>query len=107
VPPEGDTIHGYFLPGGTTVAMNLSALMRSKKIFGEDADIFRPERFLEVDQETREEMQRTVELVFGYGRWMCAGKVIAWLELNKTLFEVCLTPYVPTFGLPRQTGECR
>ncbi|KAJ8122629.1 hypothetical protein ONZ43_g1221 [Nemania bipapillata] len=88
VPPEGDTIHGHFLPGGTTVAMNLSSLMRSKTIFGEDADIFRPERFLEVNQETREEMQRIVELMFGYGRWMCAGKVIAWLELNKTLFEV-------------------
>ncbi|KAI1131564.1 cytochrome P450 [Nemania abortiva] len=88
VPPEGDTLHGHFVPGGTTVAMNLAALMRSRAVFGEDADIFRPERFLEVDQAAREEMQRNVELVFGYGRWMCAGKAIAWLELNKTLFEV-------------------
>ncbi|KAJ8126194.1 hypothetical protein O1611_g7444 [Lasiodiplodia mahajangana] len=88
VPPEGDTIHGHFIPGGTTVAMNLASLMRSKAIFGEDADIFRPERFLEIDREAREEMQRQVELIFGYGRWMCAGKVIAWLELNKVLFEI-------------------
>lgn len=94
VPPEGDTIHGHFLPGGTTISPNLSSLMRSKTIFGEDVDIFRPERFLEVDQEQREEMQRTVEHIFGYGRWMCAGKAIAWIELNKTLFEVCLTPRV-------------
>jgi len=29
-----------------------------------------------------------VELIFGYGRYMCAGKVIAFLELNKIFFEV-------------------
>ncbi|KAI1345443.1 cytochrome P450 [Xylaria sp. FL0043] len=88
VPPEGDIINGYFVPGGTTVGPNLSSLMHSKALFGDDADIFRPERFLEADQPTRTEMQRNVELVFGYGRWMCAGKAIAWLELNKALFEV-------------------
>ncbi|KAI1438062.1 cytochrome P450 [Xylaria sp. CBS 124048] len=88
VPPEGDTIHGHFIPGGTSVGPNIPSLMCSKALFGKDADIFRPERFLEVDLATRTEMQRNVELVFGYGRWMCAGKVIAWLELNKTLFEL-------------------
>lgn len=90
VPPGGDTIHGYFVPGGTTVASNLTALMRSKTLFGEDAEMFRPERFLEADEATRAEMQRNVELTFGYGRWMCAGKAIAFLELNKTVFEVRL-----------------
>ncbi|KAI0977265.1 cytochrome P450 [Xylaria arbuscula] len=88
VPPTGDIINGYFVPGGTTVGPNLSSLMKSKSLFGEDADVFRPERFIEVNQSTRAEMQRNVELVFGYGRWLCAGKAIAWLELNKALFEV-------------------
>lgn len=88
VPKGGDTIHGYFIPGGTTVAPNVPSLMRSKTLFGEDADIFRPERFLEVSEEVRAEMQRNVELVFGYGRWMCAGKPIAWIEINKAIFEV-------------------
>ncbi|KAI0546034.1 cytochrome P450 [Xylaria curta] len=88
VPPEGDTIHGYFVPGGTAVGPNLSSMMRSKALFGEDADIFRPERFLEVDATTCAEMKRNVELVFGYGRWMCAGKAIAFMELNKTIFEL-------------------
>ncbi|KAI2634647.1 cytochrome P450 [Xylaria nigripes] len=88
VPPEGDTINGYFIPGGTSVGPNLPSLMGSKALFGGDADIYRPERFLEADDATRIEMQRNVEIVFGYGRWMCAGKVIAWLELNKTIFEL-------------------
>ncbi|KAK5632782.1 hypothetical protein RRF57_008496 [Xylaria bambusicola] len=90
VPPGGDIINGYFVPGGTTIGPNLPSLMRSKVLFGEDAEIFRPERFLETDEGRRTEMQRNVELVFGYGRWMCAGKVVAWLELNKAIFEVSL-----------------
>lgn len=58
-------------------------------MFGPDADLFRPERWLEVDEAQRTEMRRVAELVFGYGRWMCAGKVIAFMELNKVLVEVC------------------
>ncbi|KAI1249699.1 hypothetical protein MGN70_009313 [Eutypa lata] len=88
VPPEGDTIHGKFIPGGTSIGMNPSGLLRSKELFGADADMFRPERFLEIDKEARTKMQRDVELTFGYGRWMCAGKPIAFLELNKVYFEL-------------------
>ncbi|KAI1503526.1 cytochrome P450 [Biscogniauxia marginata] len=88
VPPEGDTFNGRFIPGGTSIAMNLASLLRSKALFGEDADIFRPERFLELDDEAQAEIQRNVELAFGYGRWMCAGKTIAMTELNKVYFEL-------------------
>ena len=58
-------------------------------MFGPDADLFRPERWFEVDKAQRAEMRRVAELVFGYGRWMCAGKMIAFMELNKVLVEVC------------------
>ncbi|KAK3937750.1 cytochrome P450 [Diplogelasinospora grovesii] len=88
VPPQGDVIHGKFIPGGTAVGMNTAALVRSTALFGPDADLFRPERFLEVDADTRAEMERNVELVFGYGRWMCAGKPVAFMELNKIFFEL-------------------
>lgn len=88
VPPEGDVIHGKFIPGGTAIGMNTSAVMRSTELFGADADLFRPERFMEADEATRGEMERNVELVFGYGRWMCAGKPVAFMELNKIYFEV-------------------
>lgn len=75
--------------------------MRSKTLFGEDAEMFRPERFLEADEATRVEMQRNVELTFGYGRWMCAGKAIAFLEINKTVFEVrYYAPDMPASGPP-------
>ncbi|KAI0120436.1 cytochrome P450 [Hypoxylon sp. NC0597] len=88
VPRGGDTINGKFIPEGTAIGMNLAPLLRSKAVFGEDADVFRPERFLEVDEKTCIEMQRHIELTFGYGRWMCAGKPIAMMELNKIFFEL-------------------
>ena len=70
VPPEGDTIDGKFIPGGTWIGLNQGTMIRSKALFGEDADSFRPERFLEADEEARIEMQRNTELLFGHGRWM-------------------------------------
>ncbi|KAI4863833.1 cytochrome P450 [Hypoxylon rubiginosum] len=88
VPPEGDTIDGKFIPGGTRIGQNIMYIQRSKAIFGPDADIFRPERWLDIDREKHREMTQTVELVFGYGRWGCSGKSVAFLELNKVYVEL-------------------
>lgn len=91
VPPEGDTIDGKFVPGGTSIFHSIWSLLRNKMLFGEDSDIFRPERFLECSEAQRGEMMRNVELVFGHGRWMCAGKTILFVELNKIFVEVSYT----------------
>ncbi|KAI2638910.1 cytochrome P450 [Hypomontagnella submonticulosa] len=88
VPPEGDTIHGKFIPGGTRIANGFLSTQRSTAVFGHDADLFRPERWLNVDPEKHREMTQTVELVFGYGRWGCSGKSVAFIELNKTYVEL-------------------
>lgn len=91
VPPQGETVQGVFIPGGTIIAMNVPSILRSSDLFGPDAGQFRPERWLEATQERRAEMERQVEMMFGSGRWMCAGKPIAFMELYKTFFEVCVT----------------
>lgn len=88
VPAGGDTIDGKFIPAGTCIGTNLPSFLRSKVVFGNDADIFRPERFLELDPDALAEMHRSVEMQFGYGRWMCAGRPLAQMELNKVYFEV-------------------
>lgn len=89
LPPGGDTtLCGVPLPSGTAVGFNAIAMMRRKDIFGQDSHLFRPERFLECNEKAKQEMIRTVELAFGYGRWMCAGKTLAMIELNKIFFEV-------------------
>jgi cytochrome P450 len=94
VPPEGDTFQGHHLPGGTAIAWNVRSVMRSKAVFGDDAYLFRPERFLEeagTTPEKRADMERHAELIFGYGRYMCSGKPVALMELNKVYVEVCFS----------------
>ncbi|KAB8228303.1 cytochrome P450 [Aspergillus alliaceus] len=86
VPPGGDTIAGMWVPGGTAIGHCHYGMMRNKQIFGDDVEVFRPERYQ--DEPNGEEMQRTVELVFGTGRWMCVGKQVALMELNKIFWEV-------------------
>lgn len=88
VPPEGDVIDGKFLPGGITVTGILLPAMRSTEFWGADAHIFRPDRFIEVDDKKRASMERLVEISFGYGRYRCAGQPLAFMELNKAFFEV-------------------
>lgn len=88
VPPGGDTLDGRFVPGGTKIAFDSWSFGRRTDIYGKDAAVFRPERFLEASAERRLEMERTTELLFGFGRYMCAGKVFAFMELNKVFVEV-------------------
>ena len=92
VPPGGDTVNGVFIPGGTSIAVNFSAILASKKFFGPDADVFRPERFIGLSGPDLAEMRRNVEMNFGNGRWMCAGKPLAFMELQKVYFEVSELP---------------
>ncbi|CAG7555660.1 unnamed protein product [Fusarium equiseti] len=88
VPPGGDTVNGVFIPGGTSIAVNFSAILASKEFFGPDADVFRPERFIGLSGPDLAEMRRNVEMNFGNGRWMCAGKPLAFMELQKVYFEL-------------------
>lgn len=59
VPNEGAMVCGHFLPGGTIVSMMAPVINRAKNVYGEDADDFRPERWLEADTETLKAMERT------------------------------------------------
>ncbi len=88
VPPEGDMICGVFVPGGTDIFVNFMSFARTKEVFGEDADIFRPERFLECDAREKVELTKSVDMVFGHGRWKCLGKTFVWIEMNKLFVQV-------------------
>ena len=103
VPKSGDTFKGMHFPPGTKLGISMWALTRSAEVFGEDADEFRPERWIEArraaDEEEKRgdsheardklrEMEFCVDLVFGHGKWGCLGKNIALMELNKVFVEV-------------------
>lgn len=83
VTPQGDTLAGQFVPGGTKIGFDSWSFGRREDIYGADAAVFRPERFIEADPETRLEMERNTELIFGAGCYTCAGKNVAVLELWK------------------------
>ncbi|KAI1099575.1 cytochrome P450 [Jackrogersella minutella] len=83
VPPEGVEIEGRHLPGGTRLALNGWVLHRDKATFGDDADMFRPERWLE-DPEEAKVMERYM-FQFGGGAHVCIGRNLALLEINKVI----------------------
>jgi len=45
------SLGGRFVPAGTQIGSSPLAIHHSKKIFREDAETFRPERWLEADKE--------------------------------------------------------
>ncbi len=88
VPAGGDTINGLFVPGGTQIGYCAWGIFRNRKIWGADADMFRPERWLEGPAAKIKEQELTLELVFAAGRYQCLGKNVALMELNKVFVEV-------------------
>ncbi|KAF4871936.1 Cytochrome P450 monooxygenase lolP1 [Colletotrichum siamense] len=89
VSDKDEVIYGMHIPAGTNVAWSPFAVMRQTEVFGADADMFRPERWLGISKEQYRVMDTQVMLDFGVGsRWECLGKNIAMLELNKVYVEL-------------------
>lgn len=96
VPPEGVTISGRFLPGGTIVGCSAWVLHRDEGTFGSDASKFRPERWIEASSEQRQKMNNAL-FSFGAGARTCIGKNISLLELYKLVPAVLRTFEVSIF----------
>jgi cytochrome P450 len=50
IPPSGAEVLGFFLPRGTTIHLPQWAQLHRKDVYSEDADLFRPERWLEDEE---------------------------------------------------------
>jgi cytochrome P450 len=88
VPPEGDVINGLFIPAGTQIGVSHLSFLLSRETFGEDAEVFRPERWLEADPAALAKMNGVVDLIFHYGKYQCLGKPVALMEFNKIFVEL-------------------
>ncbi|OHE92093.1 benzoate 4-monooxygenase cytochrome P450 [Colletotrichum orchidophilum] len=88
VGPDGDIYNGIMLPAGTRIGHDITSVTHNKCLFGQDADLFRPERWLEAEPDTVKSWKKQTELVFGVGRWQCTGKSVAFLELNKIFVQL-------------------
>lgn len=87
VPREGDVICGFKLEGGTSVGINVWSSQRSK-VFGSDPEVFRPERWLDMDKEQLKAMVKVWELIFGHGTTKCLGQNLAMMTMNKFFPEL-------------------
>lgn len=88
VPPQGDTFGRFRLPGGTFVGLNAWGVQLNKNVYGHDADVYRPERWLTDDIHKLQSMHQTHSLIFGYGSTRCLGVSMAMMEITKVIFEV-------------------
>lgn len=85
VPPEGAELDGHFFPGGTSVAVNGWVLHRDKATFGQDADEWRPERWLERGEEEARRMER----------YMFQVSYLSTSTLYKLRTTLCYGTYIP------------
>lgn len=91
--PEGglNLPDGSHVPAGSFVGMNPYIVGRNKGIFGEDADEFRPDRWLKQDGESeaafQSRMQKwgTAHLTFGGGSRICLGRNLSVMEVFKVV----------------------
>ena len=84
-PPEGLEIHRYYFPPGVQLTVYSWALHRNKRLFGEDAAEFKPERWL--DKDRSQDLHRRF-FSFGYGSRGCLGRHLAWMEMLKAISTI-------------------
>ncbi|KAK2051346.1 cytochrome P450 [Colletotrichum caudatum] len=82
VPINGAEACGYKLTAGTNVSISPPVVHMNKSVFGEDAQIFRPERWIEASVEQLKAMEQSF-LAFGHGSRTCIGKNISLMEMGK------------------------
>jgi cytochrome P450 len=83
----GIDINGIYVPEGTEIGANPYVVHRDKEVFGHDAFVFNPDRWLESEERTKE-MDKYI-LSWGYGPRICLGKNIAQMMTQKLCLEVC------------------
>lgn len=83
--------NGVYLPPGTNVGCPASFIDREPRAFGEDAELFRPERWMQQEGESEDEwlkrrnLMNSTELSFGQGSRTCLGKNVSLLEFYKAV----------------------
>lgn len=93
-PEEGLDLNGIHISGGTEIAANPFVINRDETVFGEDSQIFSPDRWLTEDTERIRKMEKSI-FTFGYGARECLGSRLARVEAQKVALHVSLNACEP------------
>jgi len=97
VPKGGLVVGDVLLPEGTIVGMNAWVIHHDKTIYGEDADMFRPERWMDAESEKLRIMEKcflSVRLYF-IAQILGSNSSIRSLEPAQGLVLVCTFYIIP------------
>ncbi|KAI3616472.1 cytochrome p450 [Moniliophthora roreri] len=77
---QDDIYEGYHIPKGSWIIPSVLAMNHDPATYGQDPDVFRPERFLNEDGTHKESPSDTKDeghYSFGFGRRICPGRHLA------------------------------
>ena len=80
-PKDGLTICGIWVPAGVSVSTYGPVLHHREDVFGEDVDVFRPERWL--GEKEKVQRMRNTMFSFGSGKYSCLGRHLAMVMILK------------------------
>ncbi|KAF7307848.1 Benzoate 4-monooxygenase [Mycena kentingensis (nom. inval.)] len=98
----GDWFGGHYIPEGTEVSVPAWTICHDTELWGPDAHVFRPERWLE-ESEGRE-LKRYL-MTFGKGPRACIGQNLAYIEITSVLAMILLRYKVSVQSENLQTVE--
>ncbi|KAK3368682.1 cytochrome P450 [Podospora didyma] len=96
VPPGGHNLPDGFVPENAILSFNPYVICRNKGSFGDDADEFKPERWLKRKDETEEGyaarllVMNNADLSFGGGSRSCVGKHLGLTQVYKVVATLAL-----------------
>jgi cytochrome P450 len=85
-PAQGIELCGIHIPSGYTIGLNPAIIQHDRRVFGEDAQEFNPERWLRSEERTRA-MDKAI-LGWGAGTRTCVGRPVCRTD---TLLLTCNT----------------
>ncbi|RDW77740.1 cytochrome P450-10 [Coleophoma cylindrospora] len=114
VPKEGDTVDGYWVPGGTAVSVGSWAASHNSENFV-DPDSFIPERWLESNDPNSRYAhdKKKAAQPFSLGPRGCIGKHLSYLEMRIILgrllwnFDLVSVDGAPNWNPANEMGRAR